>query len=108
MTEEKERKCLSDMWMLRYIVTAETAVLITAATFFFTQYTSFVKVEQLAVIAPYVKDREAIIKHITKSEDILVQLGQAVHGLNMQLVKNNALLEIRLAKIEAEQQSKRR
>jgi len=102
MSEQSEKREQNDSWMLRYIVTAETAVLITAATFFLTQYTSFVKADEIHNLAPYTKDREAVIKHITKSEDVLIQLGESVHHLNMQMLKTNALLEIRITKLEAE------
>ena len=87
-------------WLLRYIVTAETAAIIMMVAFFATGYQNLTTHADLLVIAPYAKDKDRILQHMTSSEDVLKQVGESLQQLNLQIIKTNNALELRIQKLE--------
>ena len=96
----RETDDTKSLWLLRYIVTAETAALVMMITFFATGYSSLVTKKELGTLAPYVKDQATIKSHMSKSEDILLQLGESLYNLNMQILKTNNVLDKRIQRVE--------
>lgn len=97
-----EPKVNNPTWLLRYIVTAETAALVMMVTFYATGWQNMITHEELQTLAPYVQDKPIISRHINKSEDVLLQLGQSLHNLNMQILKTNNMLDKRISVLEHE------
>lgn len=86
-------------WM-KYVVTAETTLLISVITFFLSGYQNLVTQDQLKELASYTKDEAIIKSHITESSKTLKEASQAIANLNERLTKEIHQLDIRISKME--------
>ena len=96
---------LHDVWLLRYIVTAETAALVMMVTFYATGYQNLVSTEDLKNLPyPYVPDKTIISTHIRKSEIALDKINTALHNFNLRMTKESHEKDLRIQILETDLQ----
>ena len=90
-------------WLLRYIVTAETAAIVMMVAFFATGFQDLVSVKELSAFKfPYLPDKGEIKTHILKSENTLSLVVDSLTQLNERIAKETAAINLRITILERE------
>lgn len=91
---------LGEHWGGRYVITAQTTIIVMLLAFYATDYQDVVKKQDLSILAPYRKD-EAIIKaHIKESTETLVDVKNSIRLLNERMVQALHESDIRITRLE--------
>ena len=90
-------------WLLRYIVTAETAAIVMMVTFFATGYQDLITHNDLSKIQyPYLSDKGEIRTHIIRSENTLSLMVDSLTQLNERIAQETAAINLRITILERE------
>ena len=88
-------------WLLRYIVTAETAAIMMMISFFATGYGDLVTHEELGNIQfPYTMDKPIITTHITEAELNLRTIRDSLQALNLRISNEAHVANLRITLLE--------
>jgi len=102
-------KTRQQTWLLRYIVTAETAVIIMLLSFYATGYTEFLTKDDISNFPyPYLAEKEVVSRHITKSERALTQINDTLQDLNTRISNENHAVNLRITLLEKDIARQRR
>ena len=88
-------------WLLRYIVTAETAAIMMMISFFATGYGDLVTHEELGNIQfPYTMDKPIITTHIREAELNLRTIRDSLQALNLRISNEAHVANLRITLLE--------
>lgn len=88
-------------WLLRYIVTAETAALVMMLVFFATGWRDMVTHEELQKLPyPYLAEKQIISKHIRQSERAMSKIIENSTKLNERITRENHAVNLRITILE--------
>lgn len=88
-------------WFARYLLTAETTLVISGVVFFLTGYQDLITRDDLKVLAPYVRDKPIVTRHIDQSESALEKINTSLAALNERITAVNHEHDIRISRLEA-------
>lgn len=87
--------------LIFYILSIETTILLSLAAWFFGVYPDLVTKAEMAVNAPYVRDRELIMSKLGAHGDTMAKISILLSKMDEKFTKEIHNLDLQIARMEA-------